>query len=153
MADINYPGTLPDFKLGKQRTEQQTYRVSEPFAGQPFTEFVSDDSPVIWRVTIDCVGSIQARQFQQFIKYVAGGVPFNKNILTENGHIEHEVKFLEMPLEPMQTSTNVWQYSGVIFATALINPDDDIDNPELIFEWLDQASILDIAINDSWPLA
>lgn len=149
MADITYPATLPEFKLGKQRSQQQTYRTSQPFNGPLFIEKVTDESPVTWEVTILCVGEIQSRQFQAFLRAVNNGQPFNKDILTEEGSIEHEVRFVDMPLQPTQLNDVVWQYTGSIYAVKLIQPDDVVDD-ELIYTWLQDASIIDNALNNLW---
>ena len=149
MADIQYPSTLPDFRVGKQRTQQQTYRTSQPFAGPLFIEKITDESPVSWGVTITCTNRIQSRQFQAFLRAVANGQPFDKNILTEEGPILHEVRFVEMPLQPTQINDFVWQYTGVIYAVKLIQPDDIVDD-ELIYTWLQDASIIDNALNNLW---
>lgn len=153
MADIDYPSTLPDFKLGKQRTQRQEFRTSQPFAGPLYTEQVTDESPVTWEVTIQCRNQLQARVFQQFLKQINVGQPFNKYILTENGHVLHEVKFIEMPLTPTQDTQQIWSYSGLLYAEALENPDDDIGNPELVIDWLEQSDIIDVAMNQLWPSA
>ena len=109
MADITYPSaTLPDFKMGKQRSQVQTYRTSQPFNGPMYIEKITDESPVSWGVTIDCRNQIQSRQFQAFVRAVANGQPFNKFILTEEGYIEHEVRFIEMPLQPTQKNQFLW---------------------------------------------
>lgn len=151
MADIQYPSTLPNFKLGKKRAQAQTFRTSQPFGGPMFIEQFTDESPVVWDVTIQCVGSIQARQFQAFLRAVANGEPFDKEILTEEGAVDHEIRFIEMPLQPTQLSDYVWVYSGAVYAVKLIQPDSDIDNDDLIIDWLQGASIIDTALNELWP--
>lgn len=151
MATISYPSTLPEFRQGKSRSQFQTYRTTQPFSGPLYTEEISDESPVLWEVAITCVGSIQARIFQQFVRQTNNGVAFNKRILTENGFVEHEVKWVDMPLSPTQIGTSIFEYKGTILARALINPDNDINNPQLIIDWLDGASTIDIAVNQSWP--
>lgn len=152
MADITYPSTLPDFRLGKIREQQQTFRTSQPFAGPLFTELVTDDSPVTWGVTITCSNKIQSRQFQAFLRLVKNATPFEKEILTEEGHVLHEVKFIEMPLSPNQIGTSIWEYSGVIYASKLIsNDENDVCDPYLIICHLQDASAIDIAINEFWP--
>jgi hypothetical protein len=148
---INYPSTLPDFKMGKQRSQQQTFRTSQPFNGPMYIEKFTDESPVAWNVTIDCRNQIQARQFQAFLRAVANGQPFNKFILTEEGYIEHEVRFIEIPLNPTQKNQFLWSYSAVIYAVALIQPDALIDD-ELIYTWLQDADIIDNALNNLWGL-
>ena len=149
MADIQYPATLPEFKLGKQRTQQQTYRTSQPFAGPLFIEKITDESPVTWEVTILCINRIQSRQFQAFLRAVANGQPFDKDILTEEGNIAHEVRFVDMPLQPTQINDFVWEYSGLIYAVKLIQPDDVVDDL-LIANWLQDADIIDNALNNLW---
>ena len=149
MAVISYPDTLPDFKLGKSREQMQKFRVSDPFIGAFYTEKITDDTPVVWDFQIVCTQG-QARVFQQFLNLTNEGQPFTKSILTEAGHVEHEVKFIEVPLKPTQITQQLWAYTGTIFAQALINPDDEIDNPELIIGWIDEANILDVALNESW---
>lgn len=146
---INYPSTLPDFKMGKQRSQEQTFRTSQPFAGSLYTEKVTDDTPVAWNVTIDCRNQAQAIQFKTFLRMVKGGQPFNKKILTEEGYIEHEVKFIEMPLNPVQKNQFQWSYSGVIYATKLIEPSEAVDD-ELILTWLQDGYIIDNALNNLW---
>lgn len=150
MALIQYPSTLPDFRMGKRRTQQQTYETTQPFAGPLYIEKRTDESPVSWDVSILCTNRIQSRQFQAFLRTVANGTPFDKNILTEEGPILHEVRFVEMPLQPTQINDFVWEYSGVIYAVALIQPDAEIDNDDLIIDWLQGASIIDNAINNLW---
>ncbi len=150
MATIDYPSSLPEFRMGKSRSQQQTYRTTTPFAGPLFTQKVTDQSPVLWEVTITCVGSIQSRIMQAFLRQVANGTPFNKKILTEEGFIEHEVKWVNMPLSPTQISSTIFEYSGSILAAKLIQNDADIDD-ELIIEWLGDSSLIDITINDIWP--
>lgn len=154
MAVLDYPCGLPDFKLGKQRQENQRFRTSQPFAGPLFIEKITDESPVVWDVTITAVGSVQARQVKAFIRQVCDGEPFNKCILTEEGFIEHEVRFIELPLAPRQIGAGrAWEYSGVIYAVALIQNDSLICNDELISTSLSKASCLDVSLNDLWPEA
>lgn len=153
MAAIDYPSTLPDFKAGKTRQQVQTYRTSQPFAGPMYIEGVTDQSPVTWDVTIDCVGQIQARQFQAFLRKVCNGEPFNKCILTEEGHVEHEVRFISMPLSPTQIGNFTWQYSGTIYGVKLIQEDAFICDEDLIICWLQDAACIDVVMNSVWPEA
>ena len=152
MAVINYPCGLPDFKLGKQRQQLQRYRTSQPFAGPLFVEKITDESPVTWNVTITAVGSIQARQFRAFLRLVCDGEPFNKCILTEEGFIEHEVRFVELPLAPVQIGTGqAWEYSGVIYAVALIQEDSLVCADDLLANNLQDSACIDVIINSLWP--
>lgn len=153
MADIGYPSTLPDFKLGKQRDQVQTYRTQEPFAGPMYLEAITDESPVTWSVTIECTSAIQARQFQAFLRKVCRGQVFNKCILTEEGHIEHEVRFIDMPLSPTQIANGIWSYSGTIYARALVQNDALICDEDLILCWLQDAACIDVVMNSVWPEA
>ena len=151
MAAISYPATIPDFKLGKRRSQVQTYRTSQPFAGKLFIEKITDESPVLWDVSIACRTRGEARAFQAFLRTIKGGQVFNKDILVEDGNaVTHEVRFIEEPLTPNQVSDNVWIYSGVIYATALIQPDALIDD-NLIILYAGQADFIDIAVNNFWP--
>lgn len=152
MATIDYPDTLPDFKLGKQRQQAQTYRTSQPFAGPLFIEQITDESPVTWDVSIACRTRGEARAFQAFLRKIKGGLEaFNKDILVEDGNnVTHEVRFIEAPLRPQQVSDNIWIYSGVIYAVALIQPDALI-NDDLIILYAGQSDFIDIAINNFWP--
>lgn len=149
MADIDYPVTLPDFKMGKSRQQQQTFRTTQPFSGPMYIQKVTDESPVIWDVTITCNSRIQSRQFQAFIRGVSSGEVFNKSILTEEGHLEHEVRFIELPLSPVQLNSYLWQYSGTIYARKLQSIDELIDD-ELITGWLQDSEIIDNALNNLW---
>ena len=153
MADINYPKTLPQFILGKSREQQQGYRVNDVFAGSPFVEKITDDKPVKWSGEVFCKNNLISRSFQQFIKLVSNGKKFNMPILTENGFVTHEVFFFEEPNAPVQVNQSIWRYSFTILARELINPDDEINNPELIANWLLESSIIDVACNSSWPEA
>jgi len=150
MATIDYPATLPDFRLGKQRQEVQTYRTSQPFNGPLFIEKITDESPVVWDVTITCKTQAQARVFQAFLRLVKNGTPFNKDILIEEGFSTHEVRFIEEPLSPRQLSPHVWVYTGVIYATKLIQPDALVDD-NLIILYAGQSGIIDTAVNVFWP--
>lgn len=153
MAVLEYPCDLPDFKIGKQRQQLQRFRTSQPFAGPLFVEKITNESPATWNVTIIAVGSIQARQFRAFLRQVCDGEPFNKCILTEEGFIQHEVRFIELPLAPKQVGTGqAWEYSGVIYAVALIEKDALICNDDLIANSLSKASCLDISLNQLWPI-
>jgi hypothetical protein len=149
MAIIQYPSTLPDFRLGKRRTQQQTYRTSQPFAGPLFIEKITDESPVTWDITVTCTNQIQSIQFQAFLRAVNNGQPFDKNILTEEGPILHEVRFVDMPLQPTQINDFVWEYSGMIYAVKLIQPIDVVDDL-LVANWLQDACIIDNALNNLW---
>lgn len=149
MADIKYPATLPDFKTGKSRKEQQTYDTTQPFSGPLYIQKVTDESPVTWDITVTCGSKLQAIQFRSFLKIVKDGQLFDKDILTEEGHIEHEVRFVSMPLKPKQITPDIWEYSGVIMARALLSNNDDVDDG-LIVDWLDGAEAIDIAMNDVW---
>ena len=122
MADIDYPATLPDFRLGKQRRQSQGFVTANPLQGAPYIELRSDDLPVTWDVTITCGSQLQAQTFLAFLKSVKGGRPFNKMILTEFGHVLHEVAFSDEPRSPEQISDHVWSYSGTIYAQALLQP-------------------------------
>ena len=147
---ITYPATLPDFKISKKRQEQQRYRTTQPFAGALYIEKVTDDSPVSWGVTVLCKSQIQSRQFQAFLRSVRNGEVFTKSILTEEGFIDHEVRFIEMPLTPKQRNSSMFEYSGTIYATKLNSIDEDVDD-ELIYEWLQDSEIIDNALNCIWP--
>lgn len=146
---IIYPSTLPDFKIGKSRTQQQQFDTTQPFDGPLYTEKVRDESPVTWSITVDCTSRVQAQMFQAFVKAVKNGQSFEKEILTEFGMVTHEVMFIDEPLAPQQTGTFTWSYSGTIYARELINPNDEIDD-SLIYLYLDQASIIDVAANEAW---
>lgn len=146
---IIYPSALPDFKMGKSRSQQQTFRTSQPFNGPLYIEKFTDDTPVTWNVVIDCLNSIQAQQMRAFIRAVSDGQVFTKAILTEEGFIDHEVRFIEMPLEPVQINSFMWRYSGVIYAKALVEGNAVVDD-DLIYEWLQDASIIDNALNNLW---
>lgn len=148
---INYPCILPDFRVGKSREQVQVYDTTQPFSGPMYIEQLTDESPVTWDVTIICSNQIQARQFQAFLRQIKGGVPFTKEMLTEEGHVEHEVRFIREPLRPQQISENVWSYSGTIYARALIQKDASICDDELILCRLKDASIIDCAVNNFWP--
>lgn len=152
MATIDYPANLPDFRLGKRREQVQTYRTSQPFNGPLFVEKITDESPVVWDIAVICKSSVQARIFQAFLRQIKDGQPFNKNILTEEGFIAHEVRFIEMPLVPEQRGVNVWVYSGTIQALKLNQPDSLIDD-NLIIMYLEQGDIIDTAVNLFWPEA
>jgi hypothetical protein len=152
MATIDYPPSLPDFRLGKQRQELQTYRTSQPFNGPLFIEKITDESPVTWDVTITCKSQGQARGFQAFLRQVKNGTPFNKDILIEEGFSTHEVRFIEEPLSPRQSSPHVWIYSGVIYAVKLVSNDELVDD-NLIILYAGQSDIIDIAVNNFWPEA
>lgn len=153
MADIDYPASLPDFRITKQRSEQQTYRTTSPFSGPLFIEPITDESPVTWDITVTCTSKGQSRIFKQFLKQkVPNGELFNKDILVESGHVAHEVRFISMPLEPRQLSPFLFEYSGTIMARALINPDDDFPF-DLIEKWIEDASLIDVIVNDTWALA
>ena len=146
---INYPSTLPDFKMGKQRSQAQKFGTSTPFSGPLYIEKISDDTPVSWDVVIECKNQIQSQMFQAFLRDVDKGQPFNKSILTEEGFIEHEVRFIQVPRNPMQVNSFMWTYSGVIYATALIQPSAAVNN-ELVYTWLQDAAIIDNALNNLW---
>jgi hypothetical protein len=150
MATINYPPSLPDFRLGKQRQEVQTYRTSQPFNGPLFIEKITDESPVVWDVTITCSSQGQARGFQAFLRQVKNGTPFNKDILIEEGFSTHEVRFIEEPLSPRQLSPHVWVYTGVIYAVKLVSNDALVDD-NLIILYAGQSDIIDTAVNIFWP--
>lgn len=146
---INYPATLPDFKMGKQRTQEQKFRTTQPFNGSLYKEKITDDIPVTWSVTIDCRSQVQSEMFQAFLRDTDLGQPFTKKILTEEGFVEHEISWVEVPLKPNQVNSFLWSYSGVIYATKLIQPNAVVDN-ELIYTWLPDASIIDNALNNLW---
>lgn len=151
MAAINYPCGLPEFKLGKQRRQQQTYRTTRAFDGQLFIEKITSVSPVTWDVTFTAVGKTQARMFKDFLRQVCNGEPFNKCILTEEGFIEHEVRFIELPLAPVQIGAGrAWEYSGVIYAMELIQEDSFICAPGLIANNLPDAACIDTIVNSIW---
>lgn len=153
MADIDYPSNLPQFVLGKNREQEQTFRVNNVFAGSPFAEKITDDNPVQWSGEVFCKDALTARAFLAFVRQVKNFQAFNMPILTENGMVTHEVRFLQEPKAPVQVTQTIWRYSFVIFARELINPDEDIDNDELVAWWIQQAGIIDRACNSSWPEA
>jgi hypothetical protein len=146
---LNYPSNLPNFKLGKQRQQKQTFRTSQPFNGPLFIEKITDESPVIWEVSVVCPTPGLARVFQAFLRQTANGEPFNKDIWTEEGFVPHEVRFIEMPLRPEQSGTSVWTYRGTIYATALTQ-NDALVNDDLIILYAEQSDIIDIAVNTFW---
>jgi len=151
MAIIDYPSTLPAPDIGKSREQRQNFRSTDPFSGPAYSELYTEDSPVTWGVSFTCTNVLQARQFQAFLRQVINGQSFNMDILTEEGFIAHEVKFLEMPLAPEQIDIGVWRYSGVIYAMQLNQPDAEIDNDDLLTMYLQDSAIIDVAVNEYWP--
>lgn len=119
---VIYPDYLPDFMLGKQRAEKQGYVVEDPLQGSPYIEQRTEDIPVFWDFEITCKSRTQARNFVMFVKSVKGGKPFLKSILTEYGHVTHEVAFTVEPRVSTNLSEGVWKYSGQIYATKLLTP-------------------------------
>lgn len=119
---VIYPTNLPDFTLGKQRTEKQAFVVANPLQGSPYLEQVTQDIPVFWDVEIICKSQVQARDFVMFLKSVKGGKPFVKNILTEYGHVAHEISWVVEPRVSQNVSNGIWKYSGKAYAARLLTP-------------------------------
>ena len=120
MAVTAYPADLPDFLSGKTRTEVQKYRTSDQFYGAFTVEKLTDESPVTWRVNIKCKDQTEANAFWDWFNANArGGKPFTKQILTEYGHITHEVKFITEPTS-VTNDRHIFDYSAEIMARELL---------------------------------
>lgn len=116
---MDYPNTLPDFKIGKTRRHRNTFKTIYPLQGAPYTETVTPDEPWIMDVEITCESRQQAQEFQSWLKTVNKGQTFQKSILTENGRETYIVGWLEAPLKPDQPAANIFTYSGTIYAKQL----------------------------------
>lgn len=119
---VIYPSNLPDFTIGKQRSEKQGYVVENPLEGSPYVEQRTSDIPVFWEVEVICKSQKQARDFTMFLKSVKGGKPFIKSVLTEYGFVPHTVSWVVEPRDSTNISVNAWRYSGTIYATRLVTP-------------------------------
>lgn len=122
MADSIYPDYLPDFLIGKRRRQGQNYITTKPLKGAYYTEKITNDLSVVWDGEFRCHGANQARLFWEFFESVKGGRTFIKNILTEYGHVPHEVSFVVEPREPNQIAYNVFSYPCTIRAQKLVIP-------------------------------
>lgn len=116
---MDYPSTLPDFRVGKTRRHRESFKTVYPLQGVPYTQKVTIDEPWIMTVEIVCGSRSQAQEFQSWLKTVNRGQTFQKDILTENGRETYIVGWLEAPLQPSQPSTNIFIYSGTIYAKQL----------------------------------
>lgn len=115
---VIYPSFLPDFMVGKVRSQQQDFIERRPLQGVSRVIPVTRDSSAVWEVQITCHGA-EAALFQDFLMSVKGGRPFVKKILTEFGKQDYVVTFLEEPRAPEQLSDRTFRYSAVIHAVEL----------------------------------
>ncbi len=141
---------LPEFRIGKNRTQPSPYITSQPLVGPLYVEQITDDIPVQWDVTITC-DRVQASQFQAFLQVVDYSGAFQKSILTEFGFVEHEVRIVSGIPSPVQVSHGVWEYSFTIYALQLEQPDAVTCNPDLWLMYGSDASLIDLTANEFWP--
>lgn len=149
---IEYPeGELPDFIMGKQRTENQGYITQGGTNGALYTEQLSNDLIPRWSFQIKCMNQEQARQFFRFVSNTRAA-PFVKSILTERGRHDYVVRFIEQPIRSKNISDNVFEYSGSIMAQKIKGADDDADT-EATHRYYPEFKLIDVIVNDIWPEA
>lgn len=110
---------LPDFRLGKSRSQPSPYNTTEPFSGPLYIEQITDDVPVSWDVTIICNG-LQRSVFQTFLSDINYSGEFIKEIRTEVGIVEHFVRIVSGIPQPTEISNELWSYSFTVYARELI---------------------------------
>lgn len=113
---------LPDFRIGKSRSQPSPYSTTEPFSGPLYIENISDDIPVSWDVQIVCDGA-QRSEFQTFLSDINYSGEFDKILRTEVGLVSHSLRIISGIPQPKEISNNVWAYSFTVYATELnLNP-------------------------------
>lgn len=153
MATIDYPSYLRGaIQQGKRRNLAQTYITNEPQVGSRYRQVLTNEAPVTWSFDL-IFDEMDAAAFDAWFKSsVNSGVDlFNMPIRTEQGLVDHEVQFLEIPNNPVEIGRN-WRYSCVVQAREIVRPAD----PQFILDARDayspyDLSLLDIVINKDWP--
>lgn len=146
---MNYPDTLPDFKIGKNLSVKSGHAQNDYNNTKLKNEHRTRDEIVMWAVTVLCYGEGLSEDFYSFL-VAMGNRPFTKDILTPWGRYDHTVLIVRMPEEPAQIGHNNFEYNFDIMAQRLENDYPCVDR-ELISRHSLEFAQLDIAINDHWP--
>lgn len=102
MADIDYPSSLPLLQREKGRVDSNVFKNVQSMAGTPFVQPVTEDQTSTWTFTVSMIRS-DALIFANWIRDESKGLSvrngnwFNIDILTENGLLPQEVKFIRIP--------------------------------------------------------
>lgn len=156
MADISYPQVLRGaIQQGKQRNLAKTYINAEPLTGPFYIQKITDEAPVIWDFDL-VFNEYDAQYFDAWFLLTTeqGTLPFNMPIRTEQGLVDHELKFVEIP-NGARESGNTWSYSCTVQAREIVRPvsaRDIIDFREGGFTQEDQL-LLDTIVNEDWAQA
>lgn len=144
---MDYPKSLPDFKLVKQLNVKTGFNHNDPFDAYK-VEHVTRDEVAEWNVSVMC-SKQQTNDFEGFL-ITNMQKPFNKTILTPTGLHEYTVIITRQPLQPSQISRDIFQYSFDIMAQRLTNDYECIDR-ELYARYSLEFNSLDIMMNVNWP--
>lgn len=150
-----YPSYLRGaIQQGKVRNVAPQFISSQPLAGTPYFQQLTDESPVTWDFRL-IFNTFDAMAFDAwFVSTVNNGNDyFDMPIRTEQGLVDHNVKFLPDGIPNRVTETGgVITYSCSVIARKINRPID----PLFILGIRDAGytsedlSLLDIAINRDW---
>lgn len=159
-TSITFPAGLRGcIESTKQRSQPAGFRQSDPAAGPAYTERYTLNPPVSWSFQL-IFNRNQAQIFMAWFRSTlqGGALPFMFPIRTEQGVIEHEVRFTAAGV-PQLTSerSQVWVYQCTIVGRKIetVISDEDI---LVLFEmfgddFAPSFSIVDAGTNREWPRA
>lgn len=160
MATASYPAGLRGcIESGKSRTTQAGFIQSDPAAGPAYTEKYTKNPPVFWTFSL-IFNRYQAQVFWAWFRSTVdgGALPFIFPIRTEQGVIDHEVRFTaDGTPQLVSERENVYTYSCTVMARKIeqIMSDEDV---LAIFEFFGpdaggSLANIDRAVNREWPQA
>ena len=150
-----YPSYLRyAIQQGKARNISTQFIGSQPLAGTPYFQKLTDESVVTWDFRL-IFNAFDAQAFDAWLVVTVdnGNDWFDMPIRTEQGLVEHNVHFLPDGI-PNRVSEigNTFTYSCSVIARKIERPID----PQLILDIRESGitasdlSLLDIAINRDW---
>ena len=114
---IRYPDSLPRPLLKPISFAQQANLLVTPMeSGRRRVRRRFKTVPTVMNITWNCKSS-QAALLEGFIEHAleGGARPFEMLLLTPQGHVLHEVRFIKDPRENYKPlSGTYWEYAGVI---------------------------------------
>lgn len=156
MADLErYPSYLRyAIQQGKVRNVATQFISSQPLAGTPYFQQLTDESPVTWDFRL-IFNEFDAQSFDAWfvVSTNNGNDYFTMPIRTEQGLVDHDVHFLPDGI-PNRVSEDgdTFTYSCSVIARKINRPVD----PQVIIDarnagyGFDEISLLDVVINQDW---
>lgn len=149
-TDIDYPDSLPCFLRDGYALNyaDNILRVDDSLALSAQRQ-AQENIPIVAEVSILATAA-QAQEFEQWYKHTVKGIKwFNAKLRSEMGYDDNTCRFIERYAGPELIGGNMWRYKFKL--EIYKQPVFSRDWYEYGFDFIENASIFDIAMNREWP--